>query len=108
MKARHIWVGAAAALLALGCGGGGDDKADTAPTVSTEETAYRAALKKVDPAVAEKRSAYDNGRNICLDIQQGKTTAEVAKNAAARFDVDAATGAKIVAATKASLCKSAG
>lgn len=104
MRARHIWVVAALVGALAGCGS--DEEAAPAPsaTVDAAEVAYLKALKAIDPALAEKRSAVSDGENICLDLKQGKTSAQVAKNAAARFEVDAAAGVQIVAATKASLC----
>ena len=105
MRARHIWVVAALLGALAGCGGGGEEAAPApSATGGGQEAAYLAALKAIDPALADKKSAVSDGKNICLDLEQGKDAATVAKNAAARFEVDAATGAAIVGATKASLC----
>ncbi|MEU4777474.1 DUF732 domain-containing protein [Micromonospora sp. NPDC023633] len=110
MRARHIWVAAALVGALAGCGGS-DDTAEPAAqttTASTGEAAFLAALKVIDPQLAERKSAVDDAENICLDLKQGKDEVTVAKNAAARFEVDNAKAAMIVGAAKGSLCPSAG
>jgi hypothetical protein len=103
-------VGAVAALLFAGCGSP-DNADEIAPKVTAsagdaaKEAAYLEALRAIDPALAEDKSAVSSGENICLDVEQGKDGATQAKNAAARFEVDTATGAKIVAAARTTLCK---
>jgi hypothetical protein len=124
MRAGRVWlVGAVVVLGALtGCAGSEPEtpqKAAPTPTAApasafTEpglrfskeaEKAYLAALAKVDKKLAADDDAVDFGKNICLDIEQDKTDAQVAKNAAGRFEVDDATAKAIVKATKSSLCQ---
>jgi hypothetical protein len=66
--------------------------------------AYRKALAEVDSRVAADDNALRHGWDICLDIEQGTTNAQVARNAAGRFEVDDTTAKAIVEATKSSLC----
>ena len=66
---------------------------------------YVAALKAVDAKLAANQNvAIDNGKKICLDLEQGTADAEVAKGAAARLNISQATAVKVVAATKKTLC----
>ena len=69
------------------------------------EKAYLTALAEVDKRLAADDDALVYGENICLDIKQEKPAATVEKNAAARFEVDAATAKEIVAVAKGSLCE---
>jgi hypothetical protein len=66
--------------------------------------AYREALAEVDSRVAADDDALAYGWDICQDIEQGRTDAQTAKNAAGRFEVDDTTAKAIVEATKSSLC----
>jgi hypothetical protein len=67
--------------------------------------AYLTALGQIDPKLtADRETALNDGQNICLEIQEKKTAAELEKNAAARFSVDAAQAKQILAAAKANLC----
>ena len=117
MRAGLVLVGAALVALA-GCGSSEPEKpagpAAAAPVKSVPaaakaeqptaaEDAFLKALAKVDKQLAADDDALDYGANICLDIDQGKTDAQVAKNAAARFEVDHPTAKAIVKATKTSL-----
>jgi hypothetical protein len=74
---------------------------------ATDVNAYLNELKAVDPKLtADKEHAVDNGKNVCQEVEQGKTDAELTTNAAARFDIDKAAAAKVVAATRKTLCPS--
>jgi hypothetical protein len=125
---------AAVAVLALAGCGGTDDKADsksstapssapTAPATSAapatpatsaapavpspdavEKEALTTVLNTLKPGLGSEDDAMSNARNVCLDIKQGKDDETAAKNAAARYGTDEATGAAIVAAVKASFC----
>jgi ABC-type iron transport system FetAB ATPase subunit len=119
---RNWWIGALVALGALaGCAGSEPGTPTKAvPTLTTpagnaflepglrfsEESvkAYREALSKVDKKIAADDDALTHGWSVCVDIQRDKTDAEVAKNAAGRFEVDDATAKAIVAAAKTTLC----
>ena len=124
MRAGGLWAaGAVVALGALaGCAGSGPETPASAPSTSTAArgsaflepglqfsaeavNAYRKALAEVDSKVAADDKALSYGWDICLDIEQGRTEAEVAKNAAGRFAVDDATAKAIVEATRGSLCR---
>ncbi|MEU4241828.1 DUF732 domain-containing protein [Actinoplanes sp. NPDC026619] len=121
MNARQFVVVGAVLVALGGCSTTGDSAA--APTQAPQAAAeasvaaaqraaaaddvdsYVAALKAVDAKLAaDKDVAVDNGKKICLDVEQGKTDADIAKSAAARLDVDQAVAVKVVAATKKSLC----
>ncbi|MDI6101236.1 DUF732 domain-containing protein [Actinoplanes sp. NEAU-A12] len=124
MRAGQIWV--VAAVVALGAPAGCTSNEPTAPAKAAStptaaptsafiepglrfsedaEKAYLKALAKVDKKLAADADALDYGKNICLDIEQDKTDAQVAKNAAARFEVNDVTVKAIVKAAKSSLCK---
>ena len=121
MRAGRVLVSAGLALGVLaGCGGSGSERQAAATAAPTSEApaflepglrfsdeaelVYIEALGKVGKQLAADRDAIAHGREICLDITQGKTDAQVTKNAAARFEVDSSTAEKIVKATKSSLC----
>lgn len=96
-----ICVGVIGALLV-----GGDDEPAAAPSPTAASTqAYLDALKRIDPALADRKSAVDDGENICLDIEQGKEATTLAKNAASRYDTDHKTGEAIVKAARDHLCQ---
>lgn len=120
VRARQVLVVVAALIALAGCGSN-DEPAPAAATTQAQAgkapaveasaeaagKAYVKALKAIDPAlVDDAEDAVDNGRNICLDVEQGKTTAQVTKNAKARFEVNSTLATKIVAATKKTLCSS--
>jgi hypothetical protein len=98
-------VGALSAVLA-GCGSEPPAPAP-APTATTAavDAAYVEALAAIDRELVDnEKAAVNNGHNICLDIKQGKTLAELQKNTAARFEVGTAEAKKIVAVTRSTLC----
>ena len=124
MRSGRVWVvGAVVAFGALaGCAGNAGEtpaKAASTPTSApatnflepglrfSDEAVkeYRKALAEVDSRVAGDDDALEYGWDICLDTEQGKTDAQVAKNAADHFEVDDTTAKAIVEATRNSLCK---
>jgi hypothetical protein len=67
-----------------------------AAPLSDGQKAFLEQVTAVDAKAGANESALDFGRGICLDTEQGKTDAEVTRNAAARFAVPAATAKTIV------------
>ncbi|MFD0523320.1 DUF732 domain-containing protein [Paractinoplanes durhamensis] len=126
MNARQFMVVGVALIALAGCSSSAGDPGSAAqpqvPVVDPgaseaaakraaaagDADSYVAALKAIDPKLGTNQAAaLDNGKTICLDIEQKKTDAELAKNAATRFDVDKGTAAKVVAATRKALCPAA-
>ncbi|MEU4623198.1 DUF732 domain-containing protein [Actinoplanes sp. NPDC023801] len=124
MRSGHMWVaGAAVAVGALaGCAGSEPQTPPTAASTPTAprgaeflkpglrfsvdaEKAFREALAEVDGQLAGSDDALGYGMTICMEIQQAKTDAQVAGNAAANFKVDEPTAKAIVEAAKNSLCQ---
>ena len=66
--------------------------------------AYQEALAKIDMHLADDKYVVRYAGEICRDIRQGKTDAQVVNHAATRFDVDTAVAMNIVAATKDTAC----
>ncbi|MEW2034931.1 DUF732 domain-containing protein [Streptomyces roseifaciens] len=80
------------------------------PDVAQREALIR-ALRTVDPRlVAKEDRAVDRARNVCADIEGGKDSATVQKNAKARFEggtVPSLTddqAASVVTAVRSSFC----
>jgi Protein of unknown function (DUF732) len=80
------------------------------PTGTPDVPAYLAALRVIDPGlVTNEDRAVRRGRDVCLDISQGKPEETVINNARLRFDGgDAAVGPEkarmIVDAVRRHLC----
>ena len=121
MRARHIVIAAFALSALAGCSSGTDAApktdvpapASAAPSTSSSldtgtfdaTAAYLTALAKIDQKLAaDRETALNDGQNICLEIQEKKTAAELEKNTAARFSVDAAQAKQILEAAKTNLC----
>lgn len=106
-----------AALVAGGLAGCSDDDGgewvtpepsqapgqEAAPLSSKQKT-FLEQVAAADAQAAANESALDFGRGICQDTEQGKTAAQVTRNAAARFAVDTATAKAIVKAARVNLC----
>ena len=118
MRAGLVLAGAALVALA-GCGSSEPDApakpaaappaksvpaAPAAEKPTAAEDAFLKALAKVDKQLAADDDALDYGANICRDVEQGKTDAQVLKNAAGRFEVETAVAKKVVTAAKSTLC----
>jgi hypothetical protein len=121
VRTRHVLVSAAALVALAGCGSKPAAAPVPAPAASAPApapsssaidaetldatSAYLTALGKLDQKlVADQRAALDDGMNVCVDIEQKKTTAEQERNVAAQFEVDAAQAKKILEVTKSNLC----
>lgn len=90
-------------LLLAGCSTPTPDAEPSDEPSPAENSAYLDALSEIDPALADDHAVTD-GQNICLDIEQGKDDATLARNAGLRFDVDEDTAALIVEAAREHLC----
>ncbi|WP_127502643.1 DUF732 domain-containing protein [Actinoplanes solisilvae] len=66
--------------------------------------AYQEALVKIDKGLAENKEIVRYAGEICRDIRQGRTDAQVVNHAATQFQVDAAVATQIVEATKSTVC----
>jgi hypothetical protein len=107
VKARHVLVVAALVALA-GCTPAPKETPIAIATPDTR-TVYLDALGAIDRALVEnEQAAMADGHNICVDIQQGKTTGELRRNAADRFEVDIPKARQILAVTESKLCSAAG
>lgn len=126
MRARHIVIAGLTLCALAGCSSSPDaasktdvplpaDSTVAAPAPSPSSSAdpgafdataaYLTALTKIDQKLAaDRESALNDGQSICLDIQEKKTAAQLEKNTAARFSVDATQAKKIVEVAKANLC----
>lgn len=72
---------------------------EPAEAPSANEAAL-AALEAIDPALVVGASVGNDIDGVCLDIEQGKDDATLARNASLRFDVDETVGAEIVEAVR--------
>jgi hypothetical protein len=122
VRARHIVIACFAVSALAGCSSDTDSApktdvpaASAAPAPSTSSSldtgtfdataAYLTALGKIDQKLAaDRETALNDGQNICLEIQEKKTAAELEKNTAARFSVDATQAKQILEAAKTNLC----
>jgi len=126
VRARHFVIAGVALTALAGCGSdpdpapktdvpapGASASAALAPSTSASmdnatfdaTSAYLIALAKIDKKLAANReAALNGGQTICLEIQEKKTAAELEKNAAAHFSVDATQAKKILEAAKTNLC----
>jgi hypothetical protein len=75
-----------------------------AAPLSIGQKTFLEQVTAADARAGANESALDFGRGICLDTEQGKTDAQVTRNAAARFSVNTATAKTIVQAARANLC----
>jgi hypothetical protein len=75
-----------------------------AAPLSDGQRTFLEQVTSADTQAGANESALDFGRGICLDTEQGKTDAQVTRNAAARFAVNTATAKTIVQAARANLC----
>jgi len=93
------------ALIVLLPGEAEEPAAGSSPAAAAGERAYLDALKAIDPGfVDNERAALNAGENICQEIESGKESDIVAKNAAKRFDAPEDQGADIVKAARTHLC----
>jgi hypothetical protein len=109
LRARQVLVVAAALIALAGCSSSEETPASSgqgvAPAVDEARAQFVDELDAINGQLVEdKDKAVDNGREICLEIQQGKTAAELEKNTEARFEVTNEWAKKIVAAAKKTIC----
>ncbi|WP_170154107.1 DUF732 domain-containing protein [Actinoplanes italicus] len=76
-----------------------------AAPLSDKQKAFLEQVTAADAKAGANESALDFGRGICLDTEQGKTDAQVTRNAANRFAVDTAIAKTIVKAARTNLCE---
>ena len=94
-----------------GSAGGDAGRRGAAPTGSfvAAEAEYLTLLHGLGPEfVRDARGAVENGRGVCRDIDAGKSMAQLAQGAAARFATDARTAQRIVVVARMRLCETAG
>lgn len=72
--------------------------------VERSSTDHADALATIDIPLAEDKYVVRYAGEICRDIRQGKTDAQVVNHAATQFDVDTAVAMKIVEATEDTVC----
>ncbi|MCY1141374.1 DUF732 domain-containing protein [Actinoplanes sp. Pm04-4] len=123
MRARQVLVVAAALIALAGCGSGSKDSPEAssgqaatptagagqgvAPAEQAARDKFVAELDAINADLAEKpERAVSRGRDICLDIDQGKTDAQVLRNAKLRFEATDEWAKEIIAAAKTHLCPS--
>lgn len=117
-----VLAGLATVVILTGCSSGDDGAAGAtaspasatpaAAAVTVPEpsdaarTRYLRAVRKIDAALVEDEDqAVSDGRNICLDRAQGKTAAQIERNTALRFDIQAATAKRVIAAAEKHICR---
>lgn len=119
---RYVVAAVMVCLSLSACSGGSAEEADppvaSAPSSPQEQEglsagkrqALLAELRRIDPGlVADEERAVRRAESVCQDVREGKTPAQVAKNAQLRFTggnatVDAEQAGKIVAAVKRHMC----
>ena len=107
-------IGVIVVIVVLGAIFGGGDPEPTTPapasstrTLTSAEQAVAASLRGAFPDVVTgtDEQVIRDLRNVCLDVEQGKTPAQVLTSAAARFDgATPAQVAAIVGVAKARIC----
>ncbi|WP_249999277.1 hypothetical protein [Actinoplanes sp. M2I2] len=66
--------------------------------------AYQEALAKIDERLPTDENVAHHALEICHAIRQGETDAQLVNYAATQFKVEAAAAAKIVEATRSTVC----
>jgi hypothetical protein len=114
-------------VAALGGCSGSDDKADDKAAASTDgaktdgaaaagtdkgaqpkgdEAGFITALRALDAGlVTDEQTAIDSGYNLCSDLKNGMSSADVVKDASSLYTVDIPKGQRVVAIAQQNLCK---
>lgn len=118
MKARHIWLGLAAAAVAIACSSAPKEgpvaAPEPSPSWSAEERAYLDELADVDEGlVANEARAIRRAESTCDDIAKGFDDAKLQERAVIRMSggdatIDTEQAKTVIALVREHVCSAAG